>query len=65
MLACWPDERAVPRPPWSWGVGPGVNQAYDLAQFEQAVDDMWGERQRRQNKGMKQTKGGWSWSEAW
>ena len=41
MLACWPDERAVPRPARWLGVGPGVNQAYDLAQFEQAVDDMW------------------------
>ena len=46
-------------------MGPGVIQAYDLAQSELAGDDMRGERARRHNKGMKQTKGGWNWGGAW
>ena len=40
-----------------------VIRAYDLAQYELADDDMRGVRPRRQNKGMKLTKGGWSRSD--
>ena len=47
------------------GIETRVIRAYDLAQFGKAVDDMWGVSPRRQNKGMKQTKGGWNWGGAW
>jgi hypothetical protein len=42
-----------------------VNRAYDLAESRTAGNDIVGMCTARQNKGMKPTKGDWSWSEAW